>query len=126
MVDESLAIILMPHAAMCMCAMHTPQNLSTPVYLTQSDRLQPGRGCTRQPSQHLHSVERASPRLTVVGTESVRQCGASDLWTQEQKVEPTPSQVMSVIGCKSRPTLPQISISPPKHYFCLMLCLTQA
>jgi hypothetical protein len=74
MSDESLAFIVIPHAVMCMCAMHTPQKLSTPADLTQTDRPQPGTGCTRQPSQHLHSVERASPRFTVAGIEAVRSC----------------------------------------------------
>ena len=85
--DESLAFTVVPHAAMCMCAVHTPQKLSTPADLTQTDRLQPGTSCTRQPSQHLHSEERASPRFTVAGTEAVRSWGASDLWTHMMTAE---------------------------------------
>ena len=114
MQDESLAIIVLPHAAMCMCAMHTPQKLSTQAYLTQTGKLQPGRGCTRLPSQHLHSVGRASRRFNVEGTlpEAVRQCGASDLRTQEQRVDSTRTQITSVIACKSRFTLPQNRYSP--------------
>ena len=77
MQDETLAIILvLPHVAMCVRAMHTRHSLSPPAYLTQTDRLQPGRGCTRQPSLHLRSCRASEPKIH--HTEEVRQCGASE------------------------------------------------
>jgi hypothetical protein len=42
--------------------------------LSRTDRLQPGRGCTSQTSQHLHNPERAIQRFTVAGAEALR-CG---------------------------------------------------
>ena len=47
-----------PHA-ICIRWTHSSEYLDSVADLTLSDRLQPGRGCTSQPSQSLHKVEQA-------------------------------------------------------------------
>ena len=58
------SILTHPQQNRCICILtYAPLIITAMADLTQSHRLQPGRGCKRPTSQRLHTVEQASQRI---------------------------------------------------------------